>query len=179
MNTFAKSVLFAGALLALSAGAPQASAQNRGNFNPEEMRARMLDRIRETMEVKNDDEWKLIAARISTVMDLRRETMGFGGGFGFRGPRPPGGDNNAPAPGGDTGGRTRGGGFFGTPNPDFEALQKAIEVKAPADEIKAKLARVREARKSAEAKLDKAQDDLRAVLTVRQEAVAVVSGLLR
>ncbi len=171
----AKSIVFAGALVALSAGTPQANAQNRGNFDPAQMRAQMLERIREQFDVKNDDEWKLISARISTVMDIRRETGGFGGGFGFRGPRPSGDT----AGGGDTGGSRTRGGFGGTPNPDVEALQKAIEVKAPNDEIKAKLARVRESRKSAEAKLDKAQDDLRAVLTVRQEAQAVLFGLLK
>jgi hypothetical protein len=37
---------------------------------------------------------------------------------------------------------------------------------------------VRELRKENEAKLSKAQEDLRAVLSVRQEAVAVVFGLL-
>ncbi|MBI3876476.1 MAG: hypothetical protein HY300_11090 [Verrucomicrobia bacterium] len=172
----AKSLVFAGALVALSAGTLQANAQNRGNFDPAQMRAQMLERIREQFDVKNDDEWKLISTRISTVMDIRRETGGFGGGFGFRGPRPSG--DTAGGGGGGNGGGTRGG-FGGTPNPDVEALQKAIEVKAPNDEIKAKLARVRETRKSAEAKLDKAQDDLRAVLTVRQEAQAVLFGLLK
>jgi hypothetical protein len=48
----------------------------------------------------------------------------------------------------------------------------------PDAEIKLRLDRVRETRKANEAKLSKAQEDLRAVLSVRQEAVAVVFGLL-
>jgi hypothetical protein len=58
-------------------------------------------------------------------------------------------------------------------------LQKAIESKAPADELKAKLAKLREARKEKEAALEKAQEDLRKVLSVRQEAAAVLAGLLK
>ena len=50
--------------------------------------------------------------------------------------------------------------------------------KLPEAEIKSRLDRVREARKQNEAKLSKAQEDLRAVLSIRQEAVAVVFGLL-
>jgi hypothetical protein len=93
--------------------------------------------------------------------------MRFGGGRR-------GGDNNG---GGDQGGRRSFGG--GTPSPEVESLQKAIEAKAPADELKAKLAKVREARKLKEANLAKAQDELRKVLSVRQEASAVLMGLLQ
>jgi hypothetical protein len=58
-------------------------------------------------------------------------------------------------------------------------LQKAIEAKASGDEIKSKLAKYRDARKAKESELEKAQDDLRKVLTVKQEAVAVMAGLLK
>ncbi len=50
---------------------------------------------------------------------------------------------------------------------------------APAAEIKAKLAKVREVRKANEAKLEAAQEDLRKILSVQQEAVAVMTGLLK
>ena len=45
-------------------------------------------------------------------------------------------------------------------------------------EIKARLERVRGSRKTNEEKLTKAQEELRALLDVRQEAVAVMLGLL-
>ena len=105
------------------------------------------------------------------MTDARRE-IGFGG-MRFGGGRR-GGDNGG---GGDQGGRRGFGG--GTPSPEVESLQKAIEAKAPADELKAKLAKVREARKQKEANLAKAQDELRKVLSVRQEASAVLMGLLQ
>jgi hypothetical protein len=57
-------------------------------------------------------------------------------------------------------------------------LQKAIDAKAPGDEIKTKLAAYRTARKQKEATLETARQDLKKVLSVRQEAVAVMMGLL-
>jgi hypothetical protein len=134
------------------------------------------------LEVKGDDEWKVLSERITKVMDARRE-VGFGGGpggFGFgRGGRPPGGaDNNPPAGGNDQGAR-RGPRGFGEPSPEADALQKAIDSKASAEELKTKLAKLREARKEKEASLEKAQEELRKVLSVRQEAAAVLAGLLK
>jgi hypothetical protein len=90
------------------------------------------------------------------------------GGFG-RGGRGGGGDNN-------NGGNR--GGFGGTPSPEAEALQKAIDGKAPNAEIKAALAKYEQSRKTKLAALEKAQAALRKVLTPRQEAIASMSGLL-
>ena len=45
--------------------------------------------------------------------------------------------------------------------------------------MKAKLTKFREARKDKEAKLAKAQEDLKKVLSVKQEAAAVLMGLLQ
>jgi hypothetical protein len=69
--------------------------------------------------------------------------------------------------------------FGGEPSVEAEGLQKALEGKASNDELKAKLAKFRDARKAKEATLEKAQDELRKVLSVRQEATAVTMGLLR
>lgn len=69
--------------------------------------------------------------------------------------------------------------FGGTPDPDQAALQKAVEDKAPTEQIKTLLAKARESRKAAEAKLEAAQSELKKVLSVRQEAVAVTLGLLK
>lgn len=159
----------------------QPQRQGRGNFDPEQMQQRRMERMREQFEVKDDAEWKIVEAKIQKVTDARRAAGGGFGGFGgFGGP---GGGRRGGGPdaqGGD-GAPPRGnrGGFGGEPNPDVEALQKAIEAKAPADEIKAKLAKVRESRKAGEAKLEAAQEDLKKILTVRQEAVAVMAGLLK
>src|SRR5436309_1051765 len=82
--------------------------QGRGNFDPEQMPQRMMDRYREQLEIKGDDEWKVVSQRINKVVEARRE-VGFGGGpgmFGFaRGGRPGGDGNNPPASGNDLGRR--------------------------------------------------------------------------
>jgi hypothetical protein len=70
-------------------------------------------------------------------------------------------------------------GFVREPNPELEALRAAIEAKATNGELKAKMAQLREARKKKEAALEQAQEDLRQILSVRQEAVAVSLGLLK
>lgn len=139
-----------------------------GNFDPEQMRQRMMERYREQLGVKDDAEWKLISERIEKVNEVRRDSMrgGLGMMFGGRG-----------GPGGPGGGGGRGWG--GEPNPDAEALQKAIEANAPADEIKAKLAKHRASVKARDEKLAKAQDDLKEVLSLKQEAQAVLMGLLK
>lgn len=146
--------------------------QGRGNFDPEQMRVRMMERYREALEVKDDAEWKLLEGRITKVTDARREMGGFGRGFGG-----PGGPGGRRPEGGDQGGERRR--FGGEPSPEAEALQKAIEAKASNDEIKAKLAKYREVQKTKQANLEKAQAELRQVLSVRQEATSVMMGLLQ
>lgn len=141
---------------------------DRGNFNPQEMQARMLNALRERLEVTDDEEWKLISERIAKLSELRRSAGGGPGGFISRG-GPQGG-------GGDTRGGTRGTRSGG--NPEMDALSSAVRDKLPDAELKVRLERLRESRKANEVKLAKAQEDLRAVLSVRQEAVAVVFGLL-
>lgn len=164
----------AASLLLLGTGTATAQDRggrgDRGGFDPEQMRQRMNERIREQLDVKGDAEWKIIEERLGKVMEARREASSGGRGFGMMfGRGGPGG------PGGDRGGDRRPG---SEASPEVDALQKAIEAKAPAEEIKAKLAKFREARKANEAKLAKAREELRQVLTVRQEAVMVMMGML-
>ena len=185
---FKRAFVLTAATAFLSLGATTVLAQQggRGNFDPEQMRQRMMERLREAFEVKDDAEWKIISERIEKVNTLRREAAMGGGGMGMlfgRGPQGGGEERRERGERGDRGDREgrRGGarGFGGEANPETEALQKAIEAKAPADEIKAKLAKVRETRKQKEADLEKAQSELKEVLTVRQEATAVLMGLLK
>src|SRR5256885_992752 len=107
-------------------------------------------------------------------MDLRRESFS-GMGRGMFGGRRGGGGAGAAA-GGDQGGRR--GGPFGKASSEAESLQRAIESKASNSELKAALAKFVESRKAKQAQLEKAQAELRKVLSVRQEAIATSSGLL-
>src|SRR6476646_5539676 len=140
------------------------NAQAQGNFDPAQMRQRQIDNARERMEVKSDDDWKKIEPLIGKVLDAQREArMGLGGFGGFGGGRGGRGGRGGGAGGADNadGGNNNRPRFGGRPGPEAEALQKAMDDKAPADEIKAKLAKVREARQEKEEALTKAQDELR------------------
>src|SRR5207253_1043028 len=105
------------------------------------------------------------------------------GMFGGRGGRGGGPDPAQSGTGGDSGGRRGfrggfGGPFGGQPSPEAEGLQRAIDSKASNAEMKAALAKFLEARKTKQTELDKTQAELRKVLSVRQEAVASLMGLL-
>lgn len=152
-------------------GGGQGQRGNRGNFDPAQMQERMMARYREMLEITADDEWKAIEPLVGKINEARRD-VGFGGGMA-RMMRPPGGGPGGP--GGQGGGRR---GFGGDPAPEEEALQKAVDSKAGSAELKAAMAKLRDARKAKEAKLTAAQDNLRKVLTARQEAQAMLAGLL-
>lgn len=170
MLALALAGLVAGAGNVLAQQGGQGQRGQRGNFDPAQMQQRMMERYREQLEVKSDDEWKAIEPLIAKITEARRE-VGFGGmGRGMMG-RPPGG------PGGDNQGQGRRG-FGGEPAAEVEALQKAVDSNASAADIKAALAKYREARKAKEANLAAAQENLKKVLTAKQEAQAVLMGLL-
>ncbi len=176
MKQLTKVLMLAGVIAAFGFGANQVSAQGRGNFDPAAMKQRMLDGLKDRLEVKDDAEWKALEGRVGKVLDAAMEVRaGRMGGFGGFGGRSRGGNSDTNAPAG--GGRSRGG--FGTPSPEVEALNKAIESKASEADVAAALEKVRAAAKAKEAKLEAAQEDLKKLLTPRQEAIAVANGLLK
>lgn len=144
----------------------------KGNWDPSHMRRLALERYRKTLDVKDDAQWKALETLIGKVMDARADIGPGGRGFGG----PP--HNRGGEHGGDQSTNNRPH-FGGNASPAFEALQKAIDAKAPVSEIKSKLEAYRADGKAKEAKLEKAQEDLKAVLTPQQEAVAVLNGLLK
>lgn len=162
-----------GALLCMATNGVMAQAGGGGgggggNFDPAQFQQRRLERLHEQMGVTNDAEWNVIQARAQKVFDAQ---MALGGFRGRGGGRPGGNADNG-------GGGGRRGGFGGPPSPELESLQNAIQNNAPTDQIKDAMEKLRNARKAKEAALTKAQDDLKAILTVKQEAVAVANGLI-
>jgi len=160
--------------LALSCG--NVSAQQRpdwANMDPQQiqqmMQQRMMENFREQLAVTNDTDWKVIEERLAKVVRVKMETMfsgmGMMGGMRFGG-------------GGNAGRGFRGFPGFGQPDPDAENLQKSVDDNAPAAQIKSALAKLRDARKQKQAELAKAQNELRQVLTMRQEARLVLAGIL-
>ena len=163
--------------LALAASAVVATAQDANNQNqpdrgergdrrgnPEEFRQRMADRLKGALKV-SDEEWKVLQPMIEKVSAKQREAMGgrFGGGRGGPG-------------GGDQGGRSdRGGGG----SPESQALRTALDNEStPPAELKTKLEALRASRSKAAAELAAAREELRKVVSVRQEAVLVSMGML-
>lgn len=159
--------LTASALLAAAQDTPPPSPGerpgrgDRGGFNMEEFRKRMDSMLKESLKA-SDDEWTVLQPLIEKVQTKQREGMTsrfagmIGNLFGGRGS------------GGDRGG-----------SPESQALRTALENSSVTPEdLKAKLTALRESRKKAEAEMVAAREDLRKVVSVRQEAVLVSMGVL-
>jgi hypothetical protein len=203
MKTTAKLLL---PILALSASIICASAQekkednnpdrrrggDRGSFNMDEFRQRMAERLKTSLKV-TDDEWAVISPLIEKVQVKMRDSAssrGFGGGApgGPGGPGAPGGGGDRRRGGGEGGGAPTagtpgGGGDSQRPvratSPERDALRTALESETSTpEEIQAKLTALREVRKKSEAELNAAREELRKVLSVRQEAALVGMGML-
>jgi len=148
-----------------------------------EMQQRMMERWKETLGA-DDEAWKVIQPRLTKMMELNRQ-QGMGGGRGMMpfGMRGRGGDQGPGGRGGQQGDRPR---FPGQENRTPSEVEKAAEAlnttlenqSASADEIKQRLTALRAAREKAKTELAKAQQDLRQILTLRQEALLVSSGML-
>jgi hypothetical protein len=150
-------------------GGPNGGGQQ---YNPQQMQQQMMQRMlaqyQQDLYITNDEEWSAIQPLVQKVIDARNALGNNSGrgGFGGRG-------------GGGRGGR--GGGFGGATtqaDPVRDALQNAIDSGAPTSQVKDLLAKYQASQKDKFAKLVAAETDLRAVLTVEQEAAAVLGGLL-
>ena len=124
-----------------------------------------VEQMRPDLAVTNDADWNAIAPLLTKVVQLRLESSISGMGAMMR-----------------NRGGGRGGGLAamlgGQTDPAAEALQKAIDDKAPIADVKAAMARLRDSRKAKQAEVAKAQAALKDVLTTRQEAVLVNFGML-
>lgn len=155
-----------------SAQAPTQN-QSQGVDRKEQFRQRMNEHLKAALKV-SDEEWSVIQPLLEKVQIKMRESMQnrFGMMGGRRRVQVPNasGDNNA-----NLHARPAAPKF-----PEMEALQKALENESTSpEELKAKLQALREERKKSTAELEQAQEDLRKVLTQRQEATLVMMGLLQ
>jgi hypothetical protein len=132
-------------------------------------RAQMqVDSLRDSLAVTNDAEWAVISPLLTKVVQLKSsDSMAeisrmmapmmaqFGGGMGG------------------------GASFLGvTPDPNAGALQQALDGHGTVAQVKAALAKFRAAKQQKQAELTKAQEALKQVLTVRQEAALALAGYL-
>ena len=149
-------------------GGGQGGGRGGMRFDPEQMRQMIMTRIKETLGA-TDEEWKVLGPKVEKVQTLFGQLRSggqrgmFGGGRGGR-------QEAAPA----------------QPARDLSAVEKAAEdlrttlenKDAKPDDVKKKLGALREEREKAKQNLAQAQDELRQLLTVKQEAQLVLMGLL-
>jgi len=150
-----------------------------GQFDPAQMRQRMMERMKEQLGA-DDAAWKVLEPRLTKVMELNRQAQGIGGRGGMFGMM---GGMRGQRGGTDAGGQ---GGRRG-PQQDpatmtpVEKAQDQLRItlenqSATPEEIKKQLTALREAREKAKQQLAAAQQELRQILTVRQEAQLVMMG---
>jgi hypothetical protein len=145
--------------------------------DPEQMQRMMTERMKEPLGA-SDEEWKVIQPRLLKVMNLSRQINAPGRGMMF------GGRGQTMGPGGRAGQRTRPGTAGQQREPSAiekatEELQEVLRSKtATPEQIKAKLTALRTAKEKATKDLAAAQNELKKDLTVKQEAVLVLSGYL-
>jgi Spy/CpxP family protein refolding chaperone len=150
-------------------GAGGGRGGGRGNFDPAQFQKMMTDRIKQHLEV-SDEDWKAIEP---LVAEVQKQQMAYrmssrGGMFGGRGGR-----------GGPGGGAAGGAGAAPAEVTPATELAKVLENKnATPEEIKAKVDAFRAKQKANKEALAKAQEDLRQVLTARQEATLILDGTL-
>jgi hypothetical protein len=77
MNILKKALIAGGCavILTLGTNTVMAQGQGRGNFDPAQMKQRMMDGARDALEIKDDAEWTAIEPKISKVYDARRDVM--------------------------------------------------------------------------------------------------------
>ena len=163
--------------------------RNRGSRDPAQYQERRLARYRDHLEIKDDAEWKAIQPLLQKVLEAQQEVrrLDYVGTSQSTWSRTggPGSSSRSRVDRGDRGGGGNGGGAGTTggssqdANPEVAALQKAVNSHASAPEVKARLNGYRNLRQRKEGDFTKVQDDLRQVLTVYQEVIAVLIGLLR
>lgn len=173
--------VYAGGVFAQEEERPPARAGMRGGprggqFDPEQMRQRGLELIQEALGA-TDEEWVVLGPRVEKVQTLSRQTrrgggMGmfsmFGGGRGGR-------EGRRGATRGDVASTRE----LSEVDEALQGLRAALEnQEAKPEDIKKKLTTLREAREKAKQQLDKAQQELRELLSLRQEAQLVLMGLL-
>jgi hypothetical protein len=164
-------------------------------YDPRQMQQQILQaylqNLRDALVVTNDAEWSIIEARLTKVLRGRADSLvdtsglgqmsiafdSFGGGRGYGGGRGFGGGRSRGGGAGGLGGTLRS--MFGSePMPEQTALQKAIDDLAPKAEVRAALAKYQAARKQKEAQTKLDQESLRQVLTIRQESILALMGIL-
>ena len=138
--------------------------------------ARTLERARLKLEVTDDQEWKIIQDRLERVLRAQRDYQN--GLFSTKSralnPGAKKADRGVATTDPGAGNRPK-----GTSDTDAGTLRKLVESKAESNQIKLALTHIRGTLREQQDELERAQEDLRSVLTPRQEAISLLAGWLR
>lgn len=156
-------------------GFGQGRGQGGGNFDPNAMRQRISDSMKEALGA-SDEEWKVLGPKVEKVQALQQDTGSGMSGIQSMMRRMGGG-------GGRGGAANLSSMFGGNPNSEVQIksqdLEKALDnPNATENEIHIKLMAVREARERAKVQLAQARKELTELLTQRQEALLFQMGVL-
>jgi hypothetical protein len=167
--------LFAGSLQAWAQPTDDGGKPSVGD--KPKAKAKMLERYRVKFEVKDDAEWNIIQERIENVLRAQRELQS-----ALNLTQQKNHSSSGKSSGDATKGNKHNGQVRASDEPsesDVRTLQQLVETRAPAQQVKPQLARVRDMLRAKQEKVANAREELRAVLSSRQEAIAVLNGLLR
>jgi hypothetical protein len=162
----------------------QGLQQALGNADPaaaQQLQQRRTASLREQLGITDDVEWSAVDALIQKVIAAQQVvqseepagTTAFNVGNGSVAALV----NRVQGMQANQNGRQPRAGVTRT-SPETEAVNTAIASRVSDQDMTAALAKLVESHKAHKAALEKAQADLRSVLTVKQEAVATVNGLL-
>ena len=144
------------------------SRMGRGR-NPQQRQKMMTDRMKKNLGA-SDEEWTIIEPRLTKVMKLSRETSSGGMAMAMFAQRRGGPGQQRPGQADREQGKVA---------KATQQLRTTLENKeAKPEEIKARLTAVRKAKEQARQELSKAQQQLREVLSLKQEAQLVLTGML-
>lgn len=124
------------------------------------MQEGILDDLRATMDVSDDAEWDLIRERIERVIEAKRAATSEA--LTSRSPMA-----SFAIPSSNS-----------SSNVQRNALQKAVDSNAGRPQLERALEAYLADRKAKELALDQAREDLRSILTLRQEAIVSLAGIL-
>ena len=174
-------------------GGRRAGAGARGNMDPAAMAQARVDATLQTLAL-SADEAKVLTPLLTDVVKAQQSPLLAAGRGGARAGRAgragaAGGAGGAGAAGGAGGAAAGAGGAGGTGRAarggaaaqpaELTALRTAVDnASTSTDELKAKMAALRDARTKANTTLQTARDSLRKAVTTRQEAQLVLSGIL-
>lgn len=145
---------------AQEAATPRVRPEGR-QVDPQQMQQRFMDRIKESLQV-NEEEWAVIKPKVEKVRNAQMSTQRMG--MMGRGRQQAEGETAV------------------TLSPMQKAAQELQTVLADKDakpkDISARLTALREARSKAEKELSEARQELKGLLTQKQEAQLVLMGIL-